>query len=56
MGRLLSVKSVGDITSLSRATIYRLIAQGNFPKQVTISTRRVGWREEDIVLWKEHIA
>lgn len=56
MGRLLSVKSVGDITSLSRATIYRLITQGKFPKQVTISTRRVGWREEDIAMWKEQLA
>ena len=38
-------------TDLSRATIYRLMASGQFPPQHQLSRGRVGWSEEEIESW-----
>jgi prophage regulatory protein len=38
-------------TGLSRATIYRLMASGQFPPQHQLSRGRVGWSEEEIDGW-----
>jgi len=38
-------------TGLSRATIYRLMARGEFPQQHRLSSGRVGWSEEEIERW-----
>ena len=38
-------------TGLSRATIYRLMACGQFPAQRQLSPGRVGWSEEEIEHW-----
>jgi prophage regulatory protein len=38
-------------TGLSRATIYRLMTQGEFPRQHQLSSGRVGWSEEEIERW-----
>jgi len=38
-------------TGLSRATIYRLMANGQFPPQHQLSQGRVGWSEEEIDDW-----
>lgn len=38
-------------TGLSRSTIYSLIQQGEFPKQIQLSPRSVGWLEIEIDLW-----
>lgn len=46
--RLLRLKEVIARTGLSRSTIYGLIRQGSFPKQVTITERCVGWVEDEI--------
>ena len=48
IGRL---KTVLDRTGLSRATIYRKIAEGTFPSQIRISINGAGWRESDIDCW-----
>lgn len=36
---------------LSTATIYRMIAEGKFPKQIRLGARSVGWLESDINDW-----
>jgi prophage regulatory protein len=38
-------------TGLSRATIYRMIGAGSFPRQVKLGTRGMGWRASDIDRW-----
>jgi prophage regulatory protein len=38
-------------TGLSRSTIYLRIAEGLFPKPVSLGTRAVGWLEADIEGW-----
>lgn len=51
--RFYTVGEVEAITSLSRSTIYRRMAQGNFPKAVEISAGRVGWDKRAIDDWCE---
>ena len=49
--RLLPFKRVLEVTSLSRATLYRKIGDGSFPAPLKIGKSRVAWRERDIVDW-----
>lgn len=49
--RILRIKSVLARTGLSRATLYRKIGTGTFPRQIRIATRCVGWRESAINNW-----
>jgi prophage regulatory protein len=48
---IIRLKEVIKITSVPRATIYFLIDQGNFPKQVSLGGRSVGWVEEEVIEW-----
>ena len=43
--------AVCEITGLSKATIYRLLARGEFPPRVKLSPRCVGWRVAEIDAW-----
>ena len=38
-------------TGLSRSTIYLRIAEGSFPKPVSLGDRAVGWLESEIEQW-----
>ena len=38
-------------TGLSRSTIYEMISRGDFPRQIQLGRRAVGWIAEDIVAW-----
>ena len=49
--KLLRLNSVKEITGLSKSTIYSRIAEGTFPKQITIGPRLVVWVESDIQNW-----
>ena len=40
-----------QITSLSKTSIYRLISEGTFPKQIQIGKRAVVWVRSDINAW-----
>ena len=39
------------VTRLGRSTIYRLVADGTFPKPVQLAPRAVAWRRADIDDW-----
>jgi prophage regulatory protein len=49
--RLVSLSVVCKATGLSRSTIYRLVADGDFPKPVKPSKGRVAWREREVLAW-----
>ncbi|WP_109809228.1 helix-turn-helix transcriptional regulator [Sphingosinithalassobacter portus] len=49
--RFLRINEVLDRTALSRATLYRKIQDGTFPKQVRIAARCAGWRESEVTEW-----
>lgn len=47
----LRLPSVMRVTGLGRSTIYRLMAEGQFPKPVQLASRAVAWRRSDIDGW-----
>lgn len=49
--RILRIKVVLDRTSLSRATLYRKVAAGTFPRQRKLNTRCAGWLESEVTAW-----
>ena len=51
MTRLLRLKEILKITSLSKSTIYDQIQIGKFPQQIRIARRAVAWSEEDVDAW-----
>ena len=42
---------VRDITQLSRSSIYRLMASGEFPRQIPITSRSVVWCKSHVDEW-----
>lgn len=51
--QILRLPEVKKRAGLSRASIYALIAQGRFPKQIKLSERAVGWLSTEIDSWVE---
>jgi prophage regulatory protein len=49
--RILRIRSVLQITGLTRSTLYRKIQRGQFPSQIKISERCAGWRESEVAAW-----
>ena len=49
--KILKLSEVKLITSLSGSTIYRLVSQGDFPKQIKLSTRSSGWLDYEVEQW-----
>lgn len=49
--RILKRKEVESVTGLSCASIYRLIANNQFPAQVKLGQSAVGWVESEIQKW-----
>jgi len=49
--RIIRLKDVIDSTGLGRSTIYKYIAEGAFPKRVSLGERSVGWVEEEVHEW-----
>jgi len=43
-----TIQKVIELTTLSRSTIYRLVESGKFPKPVKLTTRTIGWVEEEV--------
>jgi prophage regulatory protein len=48
---ILRFSDVVKATKLSRATIYRRIEAGDFPKPSKLTERSVGWRSSAIEAW-----
>ena len=53
MQSVLRLHVVKNRVGLSRSTIYAWIAQGTFPKPISLGDRAVGWLESDINNWIE---
>lgn len=49
--KIVSVRDVSAQLGLSKATIYRLINDGAFPRPISLSRGRVGWKLEVIQEW-----
>jgi len=49
--KIIKLPRVKEITTLSRATIYRRMAEGKFPKQIKLSERASAWVEQEVLDW-----
>jgi prophage regulatory protein len=49
--RIIRLKEVIDSTGLARSTIYKYIAEGTFPKSVSLGDRCVGWVNSEVHDW-----
>lgn len=50
---ILRLPAVIERTGLSRSSIYERVQTGDFPRQVNLGGRSVGWLEMDINAWIE---
>jgi prophage regulatory protein len=53
IARFLRLPQVKELTCLSKSSIYRLMAEGDFPKQVALGPRSVVWVKSQIDDWCE---
>lgn len=47
----LRLPSVIQRTGLPRSSLYRLIGEGRFPRQVPLTRRTVGWKASAVQRW-----
>ena len=50
-GRFLRIADVMLTTGLGRSTIYRMIANQTFPRQVRLTPQTSGWWQADVDRW-----
>jgi prophage regulatory protein len=48
---LLTIEEVAVRTRLSKPTIYKLIRQGDFPRQLRLCANKVAWLEREVEEW-----
>jgi predicted DNA-binding transcriptional regulator AlpA len=53
--RMLNLEGVLGIVPVSRATLFRMIRAGTFPRPTHISPHRRTWYEDEIVAWQTAI-
>ena len=51
--KIIKLPEVLEMTQLSQATIYRLMAQGKFPRQFKLSERSSGWLKQEVLEYLE---
>jgi prophage regulatory protein len=49
MKTIIKLPEVMAITTFSRSTIYRLIEMGEFPIQIKLAERSIGWIEQEVL-------
>ena len=51
--QILRLNDVKAKTGLSRSTIYLRMAEGTFPKKISLGSRAVGWINSEVIEWIE---
>ncbi|RLJ22026.1 AlpA family transcriptional regulator [bacterium endosymbiont of Escarpia laminata] len=52
--KILRLQKVTDLVGLKRSSIYNLMAEGRFPKPITLGGKRaVGWIDQEVNDWLE---
>jgi prophage regulatory protein len=49
--QLLTIREVVKVTRLSKPTVYKLVNEGHFPRQVHLVSKRVAWLHSEILGW-----
>lgn len=53
--RFIKLAEVKALTTLSTSEIYRRIAAGTFPAQVTLGPKSVAWIEAEVLAWADSL-
>jgi prophage regulatory protein len=53
MKRYLRLPEIVHKTGVSRSTIYKLMAKGEFPRARRLTSRTVGWGDAEIEAWMD---
>lgn len=53
--RFIKLAKVREYTSLSTSEIYRRIAAGEFPKQVSLGPKSSAWVESEVLAWCQEL-
>ena len=48
---ILRLPAVKSRTGLSRSTLYSKVAEGTFPKPISLGARAVGWVDTEVEAW-----
>jgi prophage regulatory protein len=48
---VLRLPQVMSLVGLSRSSIYLAVSRGEFPRQIQLGARAVGWRRSDVEVW-----
>ena len=51
--KLIRLNQVMECTGLARSTVYKFIAEGDFPKPVKLGVRVAAWVEAEVIAWIE---
>lgn len=51
--RFIRLPEVIERSGLSRRTIYRKMAAGEFPRSVALGDNAVAWRESELLAWMQ---
>lgn len=49
--RIIRLPEVTNLTGISRSSIYEFIKKSQFPKQINLGARAVGWVESEVQGW-----
>lgn len=49
--KIIRLKDVIGSTGLGRSTVYKYVAEGTFPRPVSLGDRCVGWLESEVQGW-----
>ena len=49
--KILRIKTVCDITGLSKSTVYAKMLNGEFPRPIKLGRRAVGWKSDELQAW-----
>lgn len=52
-GTLIRIREVCDLVGVCRATVYRWVSEGAFPRPVRISDNAVRWKVDEIEAWRD---
>ena len=55
MPTLLTINEVLDATKMSKASVYRRIADGSFPQPVRVGPRSIRFRAEEVEAWATNL-
>lgn len=51
--KLIKLKQVMECTGLARSTVYKFMAENQFPKPVKLGVRMVAWVESEVQEWMQ---